>query len=421
MFYSQNFAPNESGRSLSVLPKAMLSMLFRKSESSHIESIILKSLILPNNPSIPHLSCTTFFSGRSALYHTLKSLNLTKGSEVIVQAFTCTAVVLPILKLGLKPVYIDINHSDLSADISSLTSRITPHTKAIILQRSFGITPQNRAQIIQICKEKELFLIEDAAHGINPKDFEVPKTLKDYALLLSFGRSKQLSSVFGAAIVTPNAALSEKLQKAQKKLKNVSFSLESRCLLYKGLTPGIKWLLNTNPVFGKVTHKLVEVVGLFPKEISSLEKDGYFESNFDAKYPNSLGFILEKELEYLDTDLDQVAQNHKIYEDFLGKFKNKQIAFGMQNDAILRLPMVLISKELRQRVRKKLALSNIHIGDWYVTPIAPKEVNLEAMGYKLGSCPKAEDICNKIINIPLNTNDSQTTKIANELSIVLER
>ena len=49
----------------------------------------------------------SFNSGRSSLYAILKALELPLGSKILMQTFTCNAVVNPILWAGLEPVYVD--------------------------------------------------------------------------------------------------------------------------------------------------------------------------------------------------------------------------------------------------------------------------------------------------------------------------
>jgi dTDP-4-amino-4,6-dideoxygalactose transaminase len=81
-----------------------------------------------------------FFRGRSALFHLLKALGIGPGDEVAVQAFTCLAVPLPVLAVGARPVWIDVNPNDLGMDVEDLARKIGPATKAVIVQHTFGIT-----------------------------------------------------------------------------------------------------------------------------------------------------------------------------------------------------------------------------------------------------------------------------------------
>jgi dTDP-4-amino-4,6-dideoxygalactose transaminase len=100
-----NLAPNET------FSDALASFLLlfqpwrwkRGKEQDEIKKEILKKFL---NVSPSTFNVSLFLSGRSALYHLIKSLNLKKDDEVLVQAFTCEAVVLPIVALNLKPVFL---------------------------------------------------------------------------------------------------------------------------------------------------------------------------------------------------------------------------------------------------------------------------------------------------------------------------
>src|SRR3989344_9450529 len=74
----------------------------------------------------------SFNSGRSSLYAILKALNLPQGSDVALQAFTCNAVVNPILWAGLNPVYVDVAN-DFNVDLEKLKAK-SYNLKAILLQ-----------------------------------------------------------------------------------------------------------------------------------------------------------------------------------------------------------------------------------------------------------------------------------------------
>src|SRR3989344_3908825 len=62
----------------------------------------------------------SFNSGRSAFLAILKSLDLEKGDEILLQAFTCNAVPNPILWARLKPVYVDCDEETFNLDLEDL-------------------------------------------------------------------------------------------------------------------------------------------------------------------------------------------------------------------------------------------------------------------------------------------------------------
>ena len=107
----------------------------------------------------------SFNAGRSALLVILYSLGLHEGDEVLLQAFTCVAVPNSVRWAGLVPKFVDIDAS-LNFDIRDAEKKISPRTKAVIVQHTFGV-PADMDKITVIARRRKLFVIEDAseAHG----------------------------------------------------------------------------------------------------------------------------------------------------------------------------------------------------------------------------------------------------------------
>src|SRR5260370_17633077 len=83
-----------------------------------------------------------FYRGRVALYALLRALNVEAGDEVIIPGFTCIAVPSPIIGMGARPVYVDIDPETYNLDPSALEPKITIRSKAIIAPHSYGIPSQ---------------------------------------------------------------------------------------------------------------------------------------------------------------------------------------------------------------------------------------------------------------------------------------
>lgn len=107
-------------------------------------------------------------SGTSALHTILFSLGLNKGDEVITTSFSFIATVNAIIYCGLKPVYADIDASTYNISVESIREilRKSNRVKAILIVHLFGQTCR-MDEIIEICQEYNLILLEDAAqaHG----------------------------------------------------------------------------------------------------------------------------------------------------------------------------------------------------------------------------------------------------------------
>ncbi|MBI1984803.1 MAG: DegT/DnrJ/EryC1/StrS family aminotransferase, partial [Candidatus Wildermuthbacteria bacterium] len=50
---------------------------------------------------------------------------------------------------------------------------------------------------------------------------------------------------------------------------------------------------------------------------------------------------------------------------------------------------------------------NMLLGDWYTTPIAPYDTQLDAVGYVAGNCPVAERLAKTTLNLPTHINISE--------------
>lgn len=105
-------------------------------------------------------------SGTAALFLALKGLGVGKGDEVIVPVFTFIATAFGVSYTGAKPVFVDVDEKTYNIDPVRIKEAVTRKTKAIIPVHLFG-QPADMPEIVNICRERNLKIIEDAAqaHG----------------------------------------------------------------------------------------------------------------------------------------------------------------------------------------------------------------------------------------------------------------
>jgi len=104
-------------------------------------------------------------NGTDALQIALMVLDLNPGDEVILPTFTFIATAEVVALLGLTPVLVDVNYDTFNISIDSLKKAITPKTKAIVPVHLFGQNA-NMDAILEIAKENNLFVVEDACQSI---------------------------------------------------------------------------------------------------------------------------------------------------------------------------------------------------------------------------------------------------------------
>jgi dTDP-4-amino-4,6-dideoxygalactose transaminase len=109
-------------------------------------------------------------NGTVALDAALKALEIGKGDEVVVTSRTFLASVSSVVNAGAKPVFADVNSDTQSIDINTIRAVISDNTKAIICVHLAG-WPCDIDPIMQLSKERNLFVIEDCAqaHGAKYK------------------------------------------------------------------------------------------------------------------------------------------------------------------------------------------------------------------------------------------------------------
>lgn len=356
----------------------------------------------------------TFSSAREAEYALLSGIGIGENDEVAIQAFTCIAVINPILWLGAKPVYVDINNNNLSMNIQDLEKKITKKTKAIILQYTFGM-PAEVDEIKKLAKRKNIFLIEDCAHVIG--GLYKNKKLGQFgdAAFFSFGRDKAVSSVFGGIVITGKKNIAEKI----KKIRDLS-PYPSAFWIYQQLMHPISTSLvikgfNTNNFLGKLFLYFFKKAHLISLPILPEEKISYIKNFKTRKYPNPLAAICFSQLLRINRFNKTRLELYKTYRRELGKLADK-LSFPKVDSYYLRIPItVKDKKKLIYFCREKL----IYLGDWYSNVVDPKDVNLENIFYKKGSCPTAEKISQNIINLPcyptMDKNDAKRVSDAIKL------
>ena len=150
-------------------------------------------------------------NGTDALEVALWSLDLPKGSEVIVPANTFIATSEAVSRNGLKIKFVDCNKY-YQINTKSIEENITPNTSAIIAVHLYG-HPANMKKILEIAKKYNLKVIEDCAqaHGAMIDNQKVG-TFGDIATF-SFYPGKNLGAYGdGGMVVTNNDNLATKIR-----------------------------------------------------------------------------------------------------------------------------------------------------------------------------------------------------------------
>lgn len=106
----------------------------------------------------------TVNSGTAALALAYELADIGPGDEVITPILTCTASNIPLVHRGATIVFADIER-DLNISVEDVKKKITPKTKAIVFVH-FGGNNRGLKELLDIAREKNILLIEDAAQAV---------------------------------------------------------------------------------------------------------------------------------------------------------------------------------------------------------------------------------------------------------------
>ena len=295
-------------------------------------------------------------NGRSALAIALKSY-FDPGDAVIVNGFTCQAVIQGVKAGGMKPVFADIDLGNLNFTVESIKKVLTEKTQAIIVQNTLG----NMAPIQEIekfAKRHKLIIIEDLAHCTGRKydDGREAGMVGDITVF-SFGKEKTIDVINGgAAAFRKSSAEVVKLPKLKPPFIEVlrarlypTFGAMCRGLSYVRMDGFLMWLLLATRLVKKSAD-------------GEVDYDKRRLSYFQAKLA-----------------LEQLRQREKIGKKPLREF-------------------YLV--ESRAEVLEKFKKAGYYFsGFWYETPVAPARYYKSA-NFPEQKCPNAVFASKHIVNLP---------------------
>ena len=103
-------------------------------------------------------------SGTAALEIALRAVGVS-GRDVVVPANTFYATAAAVLAAGGRPVFADIDAATFALSPSTVAAALTPATAAVVLVHIGGLITPQADELVRLCEERGIALIEDAAHA----------------------------------------------------------------------------------------------------------------------------------------------------------------------------------------------------------------------------------------------------------------
>jgi len=190
--------------------------------------------------------CLAVSNGTAALHMALLACDIKSGDEVITPALTFIADQNVTHLVGAKNVLADItSFEDWSIDPDEIEAQISTKTKAIIIVHYAGYAC-NMERIVDICRKRKLYLIEDCAHSPGSDYKGRPLGTFGDISAFSFFSNKNIAVGEGGMVVTCD----DKLYKKLKGLRSHGMTIPSfdrhkgRAVSYDVEFPGLNYRID---------------------------------------------------------------------------------------------------------------------------------------------------------------------------------
>ena len=291
-----------------------------------------------------------------------------------------------VLYCGGKPVFADINKETYNIDPECIEKCITERTKAIVAVDFTGQVVEIE-RIRDICDKHGLIFIEDAAHSLGTKyNGKAVGSLADMTEF-SFHPVKTCTAGEGGAITTNNDELYKRLilfrthgitreQELMEKVSEGAWYYQQIALGYNYRMTDMQAAL----LFSQL-HKL----DMFAKRRKELVK----------RYNNAFSEMPEITIQ------KEIAESDTVRHLYILQFNLEMLKCGR--------------KEIFDALQAEGVGVNVHYIPTYSFPYYQK------LGYKMGTCPNAEKLYERIVSIPIfyGLTDEQQDKIVEAVQKVI--
>ena len=287
-------------------------------------------------------------SGTDALLTSLMALGIGPGDEVITTPFTFFATAGSVVRVGAKPVFVDIDPHSFNIDPGAIEERITEKTKAIVPVHLFGQIVDMET-IAEIGRRHSVAVIEDAAQAIGARRNGISAGNFGVCGCFSFYPTKNLACFGDGGMVTTNSK---------------DFAEKIRILRNHGQGPAYFY----------------KVVG------GNFRLDGI------------QGAVLDVKLKYLDAWNEKRRQHAALYDSILAGSPVTTPAIDPSNVSIYH--QYTLTAPERDKLQEFLAENQIGSAVFYPKPLHLQDCFRE-LGYRPRDLPVAEKLCHEVLSLPV--------------------
>lgn len=290
-------------------------------------------------------------SGTTSLIIALKAARITLGDEVITTPMTFSATADAIIQVGATPVFVDVDPDTGNIDPKKITTAITHKTKAVLIVHLYGV-PAEMESIVDICKNNNLLLLEDASHGHGSLYKNKPIGSFGLAGCFSLYPSKILGALGNAGVIVSNNKKFIELAKA-----HAHHGIQDNSNKYLHHLSGVNALINA-----------IQAAFLLVK-IKKLSK--------------------------------WIVKRRKIAQKYNAVFqKNNHAGMVWSSDSTPSLYVYAVQIANREKFQRSMKKNGIQTGVYYPIPLH-LQPSMKYLGYKKGDFSFAEKFSSQTVSLPL--------------------
>ena len=287
-------------------------------------------------------------SGTDALLVCLMALDVKPGDEVITTPFTFFATAGCVVRVGARPVFVDVDPETFNIDAAGIEDKITEKTRAIIPVHLFGQLARMKA-ITDIARRHNLAVIEDAAQAIGASRNGVKAGNFGECGCFSFYPTKNLGGFGDGGLVTTN---SDKLAERIRILRD----------------------------HGQNPRYFYKVIG------GNFRLDGI------------QGAVLNVKLKHLESWNARRREHAALYDRLFAGSPVRTPKIDAGNVGIYHQYTITVPD--RDALQKYLVENGVGSAVFYPKPLHVQDCFRE-LGYREGDMPVAERLCSEVLSLPV--------------------
>lgn len=308
-------------------------------------------------------------------------LNIKRGDEVILPAFTFASTANAFVLHGAKPIFCDIRKDTLNLNESKLESLITKRTRAIVVVHYAGVGCEMN-KILEISNRYEIPVVEDNAHGLFGK--YRGSWLGSFGCLAtqSFHETKNITSGEGGALLINNEKFIERAEIIREKGTN-------RARFFRGQVDKYSWVDKGS------SYVMSDILAAFL--YGQLEKWQDIQKkreNIWKKYNEELCSWAEKNGVRRPVVPEHCDQAWHMY--------------------YLLMPSLNSRSKFISHLRKKGVMTVFHYLPLNISSFA---LGMTTKGWDKFDCPVTENVANRIVRLPFFTSmsDNEQKRVIEEV------